>query len=56
MRMTGKMGPNGSSQAILMSGLTKSIRIGQIKFPSLLHSYNMTQYPPKSIESQHSIT
>lgn len=39
MRMTGRIGPKGSSQAILMSGRTWSISIGQIRFPSLLHSY-----------------
>eukprot|EP00983_Pelagomonas_calceolata_P097195 1158216-Pelagomonas_calceolata.AAC.6 len=37
-RMIGRTGPKGSSQAILMLGVTLSRRVGQIKFPSRLYS------------------
>lgn len=39
IRMTGKTGPNGSSQAILISGRTLSNNNGHIRFPSLLYSW-----------------
>lgn len=49
IRMTGRIGPKGSSQAIRMSGRTWSIRIGHIKLPSLLHSCNKIKFPPSNV-------
>jgi len=36
---TGKIGPNGSSHAILISGLTLSNNTGQMRLPSLLYCW-----------------